>query len=93
MQGFAPPPSSPGRRFLRLMPFFPSFSRAIFPGEPSRPSSLFICAGASGVAPASSAATPAVVSARRNPEIRRQKKLMIFMKTNNTVIYKHNKLP
>ncbi|MDV5565357.1 hypothetical protein, partial [Leclercia adecarboxylata] len=40
MQGFATPPSSPGRRFLRQMPFFPSFSRSIFAGEPSRTSSL-----------------------------------------------------
>jgi len=40
MQGFALPPSSPGRRFLRLMPFFPSFSRSGFAGEPSRTSSL-----------------------------------------------------
>ncbi|MGS6371336.1 hypothetical protein ACVGX7_00370, partial [Enterobacter hormaechei] len=54
MQGFAPPPSSPGRRFLRLMPFFPSLSRSKFAGVPSRPASLFIWAAGSGVAPASS---------------------------------------
>ncbi|MGS6247298.1 hypothetical protein, partial [Enterobacter hormaechei] len=57
------PPSSPGRRFLRLMPFFPSFSRATFPGETSTPSSLFICAAGCRVAPAISGRCRGVVSA------------------------------
>jgi len=84
MQGFALPASSPGRRFLRLTSFFPSFSRSGFAEEPSRSTSLFICAAACGVALASSARCRAVVSARRKPELRRHIPRRNFHEHNNT---------
>ncbi|MDF7600360.1 hypothetical protein [Escherichia coli] len=69
MQGFASPPSSPGRSDFMDAPL----SSRRFPAQVSRenrPERVgFFCAAACGVAPAFSAFRRAVVSARRMPAL------------------------